>query len=100
MNDLDSGKHLATFTTDQPIMPTAFSIIGKDVVMATQGSPNPVTFSLRQPKESQDIGKKIDMSIFETSGNNTDKFDYNPSTSPPDLNDVDDDKDDDEAQAC
>ena len=100
VHELDTGRSLATFTSDQPITPQAFDVIDDRVVMGATGAVEPVVFYLRRPNDAESTFEKASGSIFEDGDDINKHFDYNPSTTELDKHDVDDDKDDDKGQAC
>ena len=100
VHELDTGRSLATFTSDQPITPQAFDVIDDRVVMGATGAVEPVVFYLRRPNDAESAFEKASGSIFEDGDDINKHFDYNPSTTELDKHDVDDDKDDDKGQAC
>ena len=98
VHELESGKNLATFTSDQPIAPQVFDVINDRVITGATGSIDPVIFSLRDGSESK--ATTTSSSIFEDGSDVIKSFVYDASILPPDPRDVDNDKDDDKGQAC
>jgi WD40 repeat protein len=98
VHELESGRNLASFTSDQPIAPQVFSVINNHVVIGATGSIDPVIFCLRQGNEFGTT--PVGSSVFEDGSDVTKTFVYDVNTLPPDPHDVDNDKDDDKGQAC
>ena len=96
VHELESGKNLAAFTSDQPIAPQVFNVINDHVVIGATGSIDPVIFRLHEGNEFQ----TVDRSVFQDGGDVVKSFIYDGKTLPPDPRDVDNDKDDDKGQAC
>ena len=97
-HELESGKTVAAFTSDQPIAPQVFNVINDRVITGATGSIEPAIFCLRQPNDTSTTA--ADSSVFEDGSEITKSFIYDVSVLPPDPTDVDDDKDDDKGQAC
>ena len=98
VHELDSGRNVAAFTSDQPIAPQAFNVINDYVITGATGSIDPVIFSLREGNESKSTA--VSSSIFEDGSEITKSIAYDVTVTPPDPHDVDTDKDDDKGQAC
>ena len=98
VHDLESGKNLATFTSDQPIAPQAFNVINDHVVIGATGSIDPVIFRLCQGDETK--SEDVDSSVFDDGSDVIKSFVYDGKTLPPDPRDVDNDKDDDKGIPC
>jgi WD40 repeat protein len=98
VHELESGKNLATFTSDQPIAPQAFNVINDRVVTGATGSIDPNIFRLCQGDESK--SEDVGCSVFEDGSDVIKSIVYDTKTLPPDPRDVDNDKDDDKGQAC
>lgn len=100
VHELESGKNLAAFTSDQPIAPQVYNVINDHVVIGATGSIDPVIFCLRQANESGSSALVASTSVFEDGSDIMKQFIYDANNLPPDPSDVDDDKDDDAGQAC
>lgn len=98
VHELESGKNIAAFTSDQPIAPQVFNVINDRVVTGSTGSIDPVIFHLRHENESRVT--KAEPSIFEDGSDVNKTLTYDPNILPSDPRDIDDDKDDDKGQAC
>lgn len=97
VHELETGRHLATFTSDQPIAPQVYNVINNHVVIGATGSIHPIIFHLR---EGNSEATAVESSVFEDGSDLSKTFVYDVTVLPPDPRDVDTDKDDDKGQAC
>ena len=99
VHELDTGKSLAAFTSDQPIAPQVYNVINDHVVIGATGTIDPFIFRLRQGNQSE--ATVVSKSIFEDGSDVIKTFKCDDANVlPPDPRDIDNDKDDDDSQAC
>ena len=96
VHELESGRNLATFTSDEPRSLQIFNVINDHVITDALGSIDPVIFSLYEGDESK--ATATTSSIFEDGSEIIKSFDNDASILPPDSHDVDTDEDDDKSQ--